>query len=388
VVKLSFYAGLMPAMKSAMKSHKKPNNNPQGGKKRSPHRRRRYNGQMELYLRNDIYYAIWTENDKTKTKSLRTDDWLLADKALQSFRASYQIGGSSPNAAQKLTFHQAADDYLDDMSKQVSARTMQDYVSFVKRFKKHFSKKALVESVTPLQCDSLRRTMLNEVSPYTVKKKLTALRAIFKRLVRLQILSKNPMDGVVQKGKAGTRAEMPEPIYLEILDKLQREIASEANPLDRSLLQDLRDRTEILWWSGLRTIEVERLKWSDIDLSASGGAVWTIRSPEKKGGITVLPISPVVCKILARRQGNGGASPFLENIRTLNRTWNSFRKRYPHFKDWDQHCIRHSFVSRISRTKGVAMARFLARHNTIEVSQRYDHRNLTELRAAMEDDAA
>ena len=50
--------------------------------------------------------------------------------------------------------------------------------------------------------------------------------------------------------------------------------------------------------------------------------------------------------------------------------------------------LRHSFVSRISRTKGLAMARHLARHNTIEVSQRYDHRNMAELRAAMGDDVA
>ena len=355
--------------------------------KAAARRRRKNNGQIQLWQRdNDIFYALWTEDGKTKTKSFRTTDSLEAENALRAFRATYQKGG--PSLECSLTFHQAADDYLADRKLEVSPRCMADYSSFIRCFNAHFNENDLVRDISTMKCEQLRLKLLKKVKPFTVKKRLTVLRAIFKRLVRLQLLERNPMDGIVQEGAAGVREEMPEEAFKEYLALLLLKIQGAKTAIEQSRFQDLHDRAMVLWWSGLRTIEVERLRWADIDLEHSEGPQWTIRSPKKKGDTTTLPISPVLTPILRARLGNGRPGPFSGRIQTLNRAWRRFTQENPKFQQWDQHCIRHSFVSRISRTKGLAMARHLARHNTIEVSQRYDHRNMAELRAAMVDDVA
>lgn len=356
-------------------------------RKSAARRRRKYDGQIKLSQRNnDIYYACWTEDGKTKTKSLRTRDQLEAEGALRTFRATYQKGG--PGQQSNVTFHQAADDYLADRKLEVSQRCMDDYSSFIRCFKAHFNDSDLVRKVTTMDCERLRLKLLKKVVPYTVKKRLTVLRAIFKRLVRLRLLDVNPMDGIVQEGTAGVRSEMPEEAFQEYLTLLLPKILGAKNAIEKSRFRDLHDRALVLWWSGLRTIEVERVRWADIELEHPEGPRWTIKSPKKKGGTTTLPISPVLVPILQARLGNGRPGPFTGRIKTLNRAWKRITEEHPQFQEWDQHCIRHSFVSRISRTKGLAMARYLARHNTIEVSQRYDHRNLAEMRKALEDDVA
>ncbi len=351
------------------------------------HRRRKYDGEIKIWQRNnDKYYALWTEDGKTRTKSLRTTDFLEAENALRAFRATYERGVEAKQSS--LTFHQAADDYLADRKLEVTPGCVRDYSSFIRCFKAHIPRNRLVGDVTTLECEKLRLKLLKKVTRYTVKKRLVVLQAIFKRLVRLQLLDRNPMEGVVQPGRAGVREEMPEEAFKEYLALVRGKIQAAKTAVERSRFQDLHDRALVLWWSGLRTIEVERLTWADIELEHAEGPRWTIRSPKKKGGTTTLPISPVLIPILKARLGNGRQGPFTGRIKTMSRAWARIKDENPKFKQWSQHCIRHSFVSRISRTQGVAMARYLARHNTIEVSQRYDHRSLNEMRKALEDDVA
>ena len=64
-------------------------------KKKAPRRRRAYHGQAALYCRNGHWWALWTENGKSRTKTLKTTDILVAEKRIAQFRIDQKAGKSS-----------------------------------------------------------------------------------------------------------------------------------------------------------------------------------------------------------------------------------------------------------------------------------------------------
>jgi integrase len=70
----------------------------------------------------------------------------------------------------------------------------------------------------------------------------------------------------------------------------------EAERREAQLVAGLR---EVLWRSGLRSIEAILLRWEDVELEAR---TWRIRSPSNMGGDQLLPLHPDLVPVLRRRR--------------------------------------------------------------------------------------
>lgn len=355
--------------------------------RKAPKRRPSYHGQPGLWHRDKKhYYVIWTENGKTRTKSLRTTDFLEAGDRLREFRKQREAGNLT--VMKVPTVHEAVDQWLALKQTQVVARTMGDYRYFGNKIRSYFPASMLVTAMTgPHIEDYLLHLIKSGLVPYSVKTQLSALRTVLKRLVRLRLITFNPADGVDFKAKSGRRELWPEPLYKEYLADLLAERDAAKDPRAKLVYQDLHDRAIVLWWSGMRTIEVSRLLWSDIDLEADGGPQWTIRSSPKKGGVTTLPISPILTPLLIDRKERGLEGPFGGRHAVMKLGWAKFKLKYSKYGKYDHHCMRHSFVTRIAARDGREIAAILARHSSIEMSQRYDHRSIAGLREVLTKDS-
>jgi uncharacterized protein YaeQ len=91
--------------------------------RKTPKRRRSYHGQPDLWVHNNKrYYAIWTENGKTKTKSLRTTDNALAKERLREFSKQREAGNLT--AIKVPTVHEAVAQWQEWRQAQVADRTL------------------------------------------------------------------------------------------------------------------------------------------------------------------------------------------------------------------------------------------------------------------------
>jgi integrase len=356
-------------------------------KKKTPNRRKSYHGEPALWPRNGRYYVLWTENGKTKTKSLKTADFLEAEERLREFRE--QLKFKDHSSLEPPTLHQAIDQWLRLKKTQVASKTMADYRYYAKKMKAFFANSIVVTSITGQEVEAYQLHLLKKgLQPYSVKKHLVALCAVFKRLVKHRIISFNPVESVDMQAEPGRRNAWPEDLYKKYLSTLMEEKNDSKDYRNKQIFQDLHDRAKVIWWSGLRTIEIDRLLWEDIDFSNPDEPQWTIRSPKKKGGTSTLPISPVLIPILKNRIDNGREGPFSGRYSAMKRGWAKFKSKFPEFADYDHHCLRHSFVTRTVSAHGREMASSLARHSSIEMNQHYDHRGISEMRSALKDDAA
>ena len=355
--------------------------------KKSPRRRHSYHGKPDLWRRDGHFYAIWTEDGKTKTKSLKTTDIIEAEERLKEFRTQIHLGETP--SIKPPTVHEAVDQWLEWKKLQVSAGTISDYRYFGNKMKGYFGATMSVTEMTGQKIEAYLLHLKNQgLAGYSVKTQLGALHAVFSRLVRQRVIPYNPADGVDFQAQAGRREPWPEPLYREYLVDLLAERDTASRYLSKNIFQDLHDRAIVIWWSGLRTIEVDRLLWEDIEFNSDNGPQWTIRSPEKKGGVTTLPIAPILVTLLMERKKRGLEGPFRGRYSAMRRGWAKFKQKHPKYAAYDHHCMRHSFVTRMVKLHGREMASSLARHASIEMNQHYDHRGIAEMGKALRKESA
>jgi integrase len=350
-------------------------------KKKAPRRRRAYHGQAALYCRNGHWWALWTENGKSRSKTLKTTDILVAEKRIAQFRIDQKAGKSS--SLKPPTVHEAIDQWLKWSASQVSSGTLADYRYYANKMKKHLKTSMPVTDVTAQDIEAYVLNLKKEgLAPYTVKTHLNKVHTVFSRLVKQRVIPFNPTDDVNCHAPLVRRKPWPDALYDQYLIDLLAERDATNNGQSKLIYQDLHDRAIIIWWSGLRTIEVDRLLWADIDFDAEHGPQWIIDSPEKKGGCKTLPIHPVIQPLLKERKKRGLEGPSRGRHTAMKRGWRTFNLKYPKYAQYDHHCMRHSFVTRMSKLYGRETACLLARHSTVEMNQHYDHRGIDDMRLA------
>ena len=139
---------------------------------------------------------------------------------------------------------------------------------------------------------------------------------------------------------------------------------------------------DVLWLSGLRSIEAVRLQWREVDLDAR---TWRIRSPANKGGDQVLPLHPELVPVLRPRMLETASEegPFALEWHVRN-AWRRFKGRHNEWTGWSLHSLRHGFVTRVRAATGDAAASHLARHKSKAMTEHYSHFDAGTFRSSLE----
>jgi integrase len=330
------------------------------------------------------YYLVWQEHGITKRRSLRTKDLAEASAVLDELTQTLQdLGGQRPSAV-TYTLGQAADDWLayhQDPQRGLTSRTLSEYRTFRRQLLEVAEPSLLLGTVRARDCRLILEAMQRrfDYGSGTAKKRWYLMGRLFRWLVIDEVLLRNPMDGVPSPRVRHQRhpATSTEEFQLLVSDL---EAAADAVPEPwRSRFQALRDWVEVLWLSGMRSVEACRLTWEDIDLDRMN---WIIRSPDNKGGEQEPPIHDGLRNLLLRRKLLGGSGPFPRR-KVMEHWLRRFKEGNPRWSGYNLHSLRHGFVTRARRSAGLDAAKALARHSSEKMSDHYNHVGLEEFREAL-----
>jgi integrase/recombinase XerC len=208
------------------------------------------------------------------------------------------------------------------------------------------------------------------LAPKSLQRRLSALRSLFKYLMKQGQLDSDPSTGL-RAPKAARK--LPQVLDVdEAVRLVELPTTGELGLRDRALL-------ELLYSSGLRVSELCALRWSDLDLDDSLVTVFG------KGSKTrVVPVGSHAVKALAewRQAGAGGlGSPVFPGragkpistravqlrLRQLAQQQGIWKRVYPHL-------LRHSFASHMLESSGdLRSVQELLGHADIATTQIYTH---------------
>jgi integrase len=224
------------------------------------------------------------------------------------------------------------------------------------------------------------------VSPATVNRYRDLLSGLFKRAMRLGLVSGNPVRGIPKLREAGRRL-----VYLPAN-------ADEETALCEALPAELRPLFAMSLHTGLRWSEQIALRWRDVDFLS--GVVTVGRS--KNGTARQVPMNSVVTSVLfdvgaQRRRPNDPdeqiftgayrtvARAFSQAVGSAQATLRAAGKDASRLDGYTWHGNRHSFASRLVMA-GVdpRTVQELGGWKTLGMVQRYAHLAPGHLRAAVE----
>jgi integrase len=331
------------------------------------------------------FYLVWQEpGGITKRQSLRTEDRLEAEAKLEEVQRDLGEGYDMGNRA--LTLGEAARQWLRDREEPergLSRKTLYGYQRFVDQLLAVASADQLVADMRARDCRLILRAMRDafSLSPGSMRGRHVAFGMMFRWLVRDEVLTRNPVDSleapkVEKQRKPALTVEEFQALAMDLENAVE---AATDERVERGY-QAVRDQVEVLWLSGMRSIESIRLEWEDVNLEAM---TWTIRSPRNKGGEKALPIHRGLREVLLRRRLLGGPGPFQPES-YMRTWWRRWKERNPRWKGTSLHSLRHSFVTRLRRAGEKEAAMQLARHASDAMSDHYNHVAPEEFRAALD----
>jgi len=335
--------------------------------------------------RGRVWYITWTENGVTRRRTTKTANKAAAQKVLASFledRAAEDDGQRL-----ELTLRQAADEW---MAEKASARhglapqTLAGYRTSLSRFVASQPRRRLLRDVRPAHIiRHLEQRQAAGAAPTTLRHALTHISMLFRWHCRMGHAGRNPAEAVeAPRGKPTPVGEIGEREFWRLHAAALADIDGALTDSGRRTREAVAALLELLWWTGLRSIEAIRLRWDDVDLER---AVMVVRSPEKKGGVRAVPLHPKAVAVLARRRLLGGDGPFPAPA-AMKTAWRRFkaRKANAEWRGVNLHAIRHSFVTRLSRLGDQAAASLLVGHHSREMTRHYTHLTPEDARAALE----
>lgn len=344
--------------------------------RRLPHLWRNANG----YL-----YIVWSDRGRWRRQATKTTKLAAAQEALRAF---VEQGGAGAAPAKRQTLAEAAAEWFAERSSSLyglSIATIREYRVSVERLQDAPLGRFQADEVLPRDVkEFLRRLAQQGASAGTQVRTLAHLRTIYRWLQRQERVRANPAELVetprVQRGRRpAIRPEQFESLHAAAVAELE----AAAGDSERREAQLLVDLLEVLWRSGLRSIEAIRLRWEDVDLEER---TWRIRSPANKGGDQVMPLHPELVPVLRRRrlETAAEAGPFAVEWHVRN-AWRRFKARHKDWAGWSLHSLRHGFVTRVRAAAGDAAAGHLARHKSKSMTEHYTHFDAETFREVLQD---
>lgn len=149
---------------------------------------------------------------------------------------------------------------------------------------------------------------------------------------------------------------------------------------------------EALRQSGARPGELCRAQISDLDAARRTIVLKEHKTAKKTGQPRRILIGAKLAKLLAAAIGDRTGGPIFRTKQrkpwtpgNLTRTYARLRKRAGLPPELVLYLTRHEFGTRVVRQKGIAVAAKLLGHKSIKTTQRYEHLEEDELRAAQDE---
>jgi integrase len=203
-----------------------------------------------------------------------------------------------------------------------------------------------------------------KLSDATVRHQTIVLKALFKRAIEWKLVTENPTKHV----KVGIFKPTERKRFLS---------EEEAARLLEACSPQLRDVVLLGLHSGMRSAEIKKLRWPNINMSARTITV----TGTKNGDDKLLPMSDPVCAMLERIAGERNHKPdgpvFLSRygrpMKSFRTAWEAARKAAK-LEDVHFHDLRHSFASFLV-ANGIATKALmeLMGHRTEKMVHRYSH---------------
>lgn len=275
------------------------------------------------------------------------------------------------------------------VSRGLSERTATEYCRDIARFQRdtdtaHFDRiktkklrKRMSQWFTGLMQDGSNK-------PQSVHRKIAALHAYCKWLVREERLSENPVDAI-ERPKAEKR--LPHCATLAQVDALLRTRVERRRPE-----LELRDRAmvELMYGSGLRRAEVCGLNLSDVDFE--NRLLRVIGKGNKERHVFLgEPAEAALQAYLATRPGVLPTDPLFLTIRgermSVRQLWCVFRdiREAAGLPGVKPHTMRHSFASHlIERGADLVTVKELLGHSNVATTNTYAHVSQAHMRKTFE----
>jgi site-specific recombinase XerD len=241
---------------------------------------------------NGYLYIVHSDRGLWRRKATKTTTLAAAQDALRAF---VEKGAAATAAPNRLTLGEAAARWIPARTAEgtVAAKTLRAYALTVSRLQ--------AAPVSRIQVGEIEAKDLREivqglrasgVPAVALAREVTHIRMLFRWLVKEGIIRLSPAEAVaIPKAPRGRRPAILQEQFDALRAAVQADLDAAAVETARREVQMLADLLEVLWRSGLRSIEAIRLTWDDVDLEAR-----TWRQPgaaaAPRSGAGAAPASP------------------------------------------------------------------------------------------------
>jgi len=327
-----------------------------------------------IYKRGDTYYLQFMCDGKRIIEAV--DDNIRNAQAMLGIRLKEVKEGryfDKPKGKQ-LFFKELTRRYLDEVegkvgTAQLKPKTCQRYKTSIKMLNERFGEKR-VKDIGFEQVENYRKERLGDsVSPATVNRDITLLKAIMNWAVKKGLLNENPVRQVKKMEETGERR--PE------LSGDDEERLIEACP------NWLKPVVIIAIYTGMRMGEILSLRWKDVDLKKGSIAIRGETTKTRKG--RSIPMTARVREIVeALPRGLHGDMPLFPSGKGHERRVGKVSGKFGEvikklkgqfggiWEDFRFHDLRHVFATRlIERGVNIRVIQGLLGHKTLAMIIRY-----------------
>jgi len=326
---------------------------------------------MGIYRReNGMLYIRIMIDGKLVRRSLGTRD---KTEALWKARSVIEAAMEGQKAKEIPTLAEFAQTYLEYSKRRHRPSTHEDYVRKMRKLNSRLGSLRL-DKIDKQKIGAYSRTRLKEVDSKTVNRDLSLLSSIMEYALELDLIQENPVRKVKKfRESPGRERYLSDDEIKRLLDACKA--LSERKGVGRNPILYEIVLTALL--TGLRKGNLQRLKWSQVNLEAG---LITIPAVEHKSRKSLyLPVSEYLRKVLADLRGRFPHSTFVFSkpdgtaYGDWKRSFNTACK-IAGLEDVRFHDLRHThgtLLNTLDASQYTIMS--LMGHRTLKASQGYVH---------------
>lgn len=259
-------------------------------------------------------------------------------------------------------------------------KTAQIHFDEMYRYLRNEQRIVNLEQVQLLHLNRFRAHLLGvrKLSPNTVRRMFATYSSWLNSCVSLDLIAKSPMTGFKKPR--------------EVEANIKTWTAEQIQQVFASLPQWALDAVYFIERTGVRPVDIERLKWSDVDLLKSEATVWSFKGGDARRDVLPLPCELSVW-LVARKNATKPARGALVfktpkgNAVTADSLQDAVRRAAEAlgFDGLTVYGLRHTFAeSLVSLNVHPRDIQLLMRHKKFETTTRYTKRNKDELKRIAE----
>lgn len=335
-----------------------------------------------IYPRNKTWWISYRKDGKNIHRSLKTQERAVA-RYKKNELENQLSKGDAPIADLNQPASRIYDAWIASLEHRLASSTLICYKSFVKPFMDWLGP-APLKAITPEKVDQYlkarltpkddekttqpdpvkkpgkpvkKRTKSSAIAPRTANHALKYLKTMLNYCVAQGDLPYNPLHRMKP-----IRIDVTPPKFLSLEEMAELRKAAKTERIELMVA--------VAIYTGMRLGELERLKWSDIDLKSGRITVYKAKSRKFR----VIPIHQDLVKILRKNipDMSGIDSPCFDMVngrRIFRRV--KIRANLP-WIGW--HTIRHSFASHLyQQTKDIVTVKEILGHADIGTTMIYTH---------------